>query len=128
MVLSTSPIDGCLPLQLGAASWLNRSILNEFERQTAPTRSIDEEMKANYKLAVEKAIAHLPVKNGVINIDSIWIATSIPYGILNEVLRREDLALPDNVDRINLKSNVRERAAKKPNRRRRRRKKAKAKG
>ena len=51
--------------------------MNEFEDQATPTHAVDEEMKANYKLAVEKAIAHLPVKNGVINIDSIWIATSI---------------------------------------------------
>jgi hypothetical protein len=102
--------------------------VNEFEHQVAPTRSIDEEMKANYKLAVEKAIAHLPVKNGVINIDSIWIATSIPYEILNEVLRQDGLLLPDNVDRINLKSNVREGKQARPNRRRRRKNKTKAKG
>lgn len=101
--------------------------MNELKHQTTPTRSVEEEMKANYKLAVEKAIAHLPVKNGVINIDSIWIATSIPYAILNEVLRQDGLILPDNVDRINLKSNVRERKQARPNRRRRRRNKTKAK-
>ena len=96
--------------------------MNKLEHQATPTPTVDEEMKANYKLAVEKAIAHLPVKNGVINIDSIWIATSIPYEILNEVLRRDDLVLPDNVDRINLKSNVREKKQARPNRRRRRKK------
>lgn len=96
--------------------------MNEFEHQATPTAAVDEKMKANYKLAVEKAIAHLPVKNGVINIDSIWIATSIPYEILNGVLRQDDLALPDNVDRINLKSNVREKKQGRPNRRRRRKK------
>jgi hypothetical protein len=101
--------------------------VNEFEHQVASTRSVDEEMKANYKLAVEKAIAHLPVKNGVINIDSIWIATSIPYEILNEVLRQDGLLLPDNVDRINLKSNVREGKQARPNRRRRKKNNTKAK-
>ena len=95
--------------------------MNKLEYQATPTPTVDEEMKANYKLAVEKAIAHLPVKNGVINIDSIWIATSIPYEILNEVLRQDGLVLPDNVDRINLKSSVREKKGR-PNRRRRRRK------
>jgi hypothetical protein len=64
-------------------------------------------MKANYKLAVEKAIARLPVKNGVVNIDAIWVETSLPFEILNEVLRQGDLVLPNNVDRINVKSNVR---------------------
>ncbi len=103
--------------------------MNEFDPQAPPVSSVNEEMKANYKMAVEKAIAHLPVKNGVINIDSIWIATSLPYEILNEVLKQDGLILPDNVDRINLKSNVREKKEAHPNRRRRKRKaKAKAKG
>lgn len=96
--------------------------MNEFEREATPTPSAAEVMKANYKLAVEKAIAHLPVKNGVINIDSIWIDTSIPFEILNEVLRDDKLILPDNVDRINLKSNVREQAQTEPSRRRKKRK------
>jgi len=101
--------------------------VNEFEQQLSPTSTRDEEMKANYKQAIEKAISHLPVKNGVINIDSIWVATSLPYEILNEVLRQDGLILPDNVDRINLKSNVRvqEQA---PKGRRRKRKKPRAKG
>lgn len=101
--------------------------MNEFERKDTPALSASEMMKANYKLAVEKAIAHLPVKNGVINIDSIWIDTSIPFEILNEVLRDDQLILPDNVDRINLKSNIREPKQTQPARRRRRRK-PKAKG
>lgn len=79
-------------------------------------------MRANYKLAVEKAIAHLPVKNGVINIDSIWVETSLPYEILNDVLRDDSLVLPDNVDRINMKSNVRTKEQVRSSRRRKRRK------
>ena len=40
------------------------------------------------------------------DIDSIWIETSIPYELLLQLLRREDLELPENVERINLKSRV----------------------
>lgn len=94
--------------------------MNEFDQQASLTPTADEGMKANYKLAIEKAITHLPVKNGVINIDSIWIATSLPYEILNEILREDGLVLPDNVDRINLKSNVRTKGQTRPSRRRRR--------
>ena len=101
--------------------------MNEFDQKAMPPRDFTEEMRANYKLAVEKAIAQLPVKNGVINIDSIWVATSLPYEILNEVLKQDELVLPDNVDRINLKSNVRAQKQARP-KRRRRKKKAKAKG
>jgi len=97
----------------------------EQSKYTAPI--IDEKMIASYKQAIERAIAHLPVKNGVINIDSIWIETSIPYEILNQLLRRDDLELPDNVDRISLKSNLRTKEQVQKGRRRRRRK-PKAKG
>ena len=96
--------------------------MNEQDQHEVSTPTLDEEMKANYKLAIEKAIAHLPVKNGVINIDSIWVETSLPYEILNEVLREDGLLLPDNVDRINMKSNVRTKEQVRTNRRRKRRK------
>ena len=96
--------------------------MNEQDQQGSPTPTLENEMKANYKKAVERAITLLPVKNGVINIDSIWVATSLPYEILNEVLRQEDLVLPDNVDRINLKSNVRSKEQTRKSRRRRKKK------
>lgn len=96
--------------------------MTEQEQPESPAPIIDEEMTASYKQAIERAIAHLPVKNGVVNIDSIWIETSIPYKILDELLRRDDLELPDNVDRINLKSNVRAKEQIRKSRRRRKRK------
>ncbi len=96
--------------------------MTEQEQRKSPAPIIDEEMAASYKQAIERAIAHLPVKNGVVNIDSIWIETSIPYKILDELLRRDDLELPDNVDRINLKSNVRAKEQIRKSRHRRKRK------
>lgn len=96
--------------------------MTEQEQRESPAPIIDEEMTASYMQAIERAISHLPVKNGVINIDSIWIETSIPYEILDELLRRDDLELPDNVDRINLKSNVRAKEQIRKSRRRRKRK------
>ena len=96
--------------------------MTEQEQRKSPAPIIDEEMAASYKQAIERAISHLPVKNGVVNIDSIWIETSIPYKILDELLRRDDLELPDNVDRINLKSNVRAKEQIRKSRHRRKRK------
>ncbi|MCK5246164.1 hypothetical protein KAR02_04660 [Candidatus Bipolaricaulota bacterium] len=96
--------------------------MTEQEQRESPAPIIDEEMAASYKQAIERAISHLPVKNGVVNIDSIWIETSIPYKILDELLRRDDLELPDNVDRINLKSNVRAKEQIRKSRHRRKRK------
>ena len=67
----------------------------------------DEEMLARYKQAVERAMPHVPVKNGVVEIDSLWVETSIPYTLLQEILARNDLVLPENVQRINTTSRVR---------------------
>jgi len=68
----------------------------------------DEEIDAAYKQAIERAIGRIPVKNGVVCIDSIWVETSLPYEILHRLLKRDDLILPANVERINTKSGVRE--------------------
>lgn len=80
-----------------------------------------DDMSLRYKDAVERAIPRVPVKNGVVDIDSIWVETSLPHDLLHSILRREDLKLPANVERINLKSRVQqgERRAK-PRRRRKR--------
>jgi len=76
-------------------------------------------MGQRYKDAVERAIPHLPVKNGVVDIDSIWVETSIPYEILRDLLQRGDLALPENVERINLKSRTRKEGGSRRGKRRR---------
>lgn len=74
---------------------------------TTTDQLTDEEMLARYKQAVERAIPHIPVKNGVVEIDSLWVETSIPYTLLREILARNDLILPENVQRINTISRVR---------------------
>ncbi len=80
----------------------------ETEQTSATQPAFDgEEMLTNYKAALERAIARIPVKNGVVDIDAIWIETSIPYDLLRKLLQREDLRLPENVERINLKSHAR---------------------
>jgi hypothetical protein len=88
---------------------------------TTQHASDDAEMVAAYKLALERVIARLPVKNGVVDIDSIWIETSIPYDLLRKLLQRDDLVLPENVERINLKSQARKGDRRGRSRRRRKR-------
>ena len=71
----------------------------------APTVGIpDDDMLSRYKAAVEKAIRSVPVKNGVVDIDSIWVETSMPFDLLREILSRPDLDLPENVERVSTKS------------------------
>ena len=75
--------------------------MNEEKEQD---HTADDAMLASYKAAVERALPRVPVKNGVVDIDSIWVETSIPFDILETILRREDLTIPPNVERIHLKS------------------------
>ncbi len=72
--------------------------------QVEATRNMDDEMFERYKVAVERALPRVPVKNGVIEIDSVWVETSLPYDLLEAILRREDLVRPANVERIVLKT------------------------
>lgn len=74
---------------------------------TAPDILAEEEMLRRYKQAIERVIPHLPAKNGVVDIDSIWVETSIPYALLRAILAQPDLALPEHVERINIKSRLR---------------------
>jgi len=57
-------------------------------------------MFLRYQQAVEKVLPRIPVKNGVIDVDSLWIETSLPYDLLREIIRENKIALPDNVERI----------------------------
>lgn len=76
------------------------------DRQKENAASAEPDMTLCYKQAVERVIPHLPIRNGVVDIDSIWVETSLPYDLLQSILRRDDLELPDNVERINLKSRI----------------------
>ena len=72
-----------------------------------PNGLADEEMLLRYKQTVERVIPHLPAENGVVDIDSIWVETSIPFEILQAILTQPDLVLPEHVERINTKSRLR---------------------
>ena len=73
---------------------------------TAPDGLANEEMLLRYKQTVERVIPHLPAKNGVVDIDSIWVETSIPYELLQTILTQPNLALPEHIERINTKSKL----------------------
>jgi len=81
------------------------------------------EMFGRYKKTVEQAIARVPVKNGVVDIDSIWVEASIPFDLLRKILARGDLELPANVERISTISRARmgERSGSRREKKRRRR-------
>ncbi|OGF52769.1 MAG: hypothetical protein A2Z21_00245 [Candidatus Fraserbacteria bacterium RBG_16_55_9] len=53
-----------------------------------------------YKKAIEKAIPEIPVENGAITLEAIWLETALPEDLIIEVLTGNDIALPANVERV----------------------------
>jgi hypothetical protein len=55
---------------------------------------------SKYKKAIEKAIPEIPVENGAITLEAIWLETALPEDLILEIVTDDDLALPANVERI----------------------------
>lgn len=55
---------------------------------------------SKYKKAIEKAIPEIPVENGAITLEAIWLETALPEDLILEILTSNSLALPTNVERI----------------------------
>lgn len=53
-----------------------------------------------YKKAIEKTLAELPVENGIITFENIWLELTLPEDLMFEILTRDDLILPNNVERV----------------------------
>jgi len=58
-----------------------------------------EAYRERYREAIERVLPLLPVVNGTISIDSIWVETSLPRDLIIEIVQ-EGLRLPPNVERI----------------------------
>jgi len=61
---------------------------------------MEAEQIEKYKQAIEQAIAELPVEDGAVSLESIWLETSLPRDLILEILRQAQLNLPPNVERI----------------------------
>jgi hypothetical protein len=61
---------------------------------------MEEEEREKYKQAIEQAIVELPVEDGTVSLESIWLETSLPQDLILEVLKEGQLNLPLNVERI----------------------------
>ena len=56
-----------------------------------------------YRRAIERVLPEIPVENGAIDIDSIWVETSLPRDLIIEIVQAGGLQLPPNVERIVLR-------------------------
>jgi len=55
---------------------------------------------SKYKKAIEKALPEIPVENGEITLEAIWLETALPEDLIVEIITSNELALPPNVERI----------------------------
>ncbi len=55
---------------------------------------------SRYKKAVESVLEKVPVKNRKVHLETIQLETSLPRDLLLEIIKREEIDLPENVDEI----------------------------
>ena len=55
---------------------------------------------SKYKKAIEKAVPDIPVENGAITLEAIWLETALPEDLIIEILTMNELVLPANVERV----------------------------
>ena len=55
---------------------------------------------SKYKKAIEKAVPEIPVENGAITLEAIWLETALPEDLIIEILTMNELVLPPNVERV----------------------------
>ena len=53
-----------------------------------------------YVKAVERVLPDLPVENGKIRFETLWLETALPEDLLLEILGNHELELPPNVEQI----------------------------
>ncbi|MCS7239679.1 MAG: hypothetical protein NZ651_00260 [Candidatus Bipolaricaulota bacterium] len=67
----------------------------EFEEELARLRE-------GYCRALEKAFERVPVRNGVVAVEDLWLETAIPIDLIVELLESDGVKIPPHVERVDL--------------------------
>jgi hypothetical protein len=54
----------------------------------------------NYARAIEKVLAEVPVVNGTVDLETIWMELALPRDLLIEVFQTMPMRLPAHVERV----------------------------
>ncbi len=57
-------------------------------------------LKECYKRAIEQALAKVPVRDGVVSARDLWLETSLPVDLIEELLKENGIELPPQVQRV----------------------------
>ncbi len=54
----------------------------------------------NYARAIEKTLAEVPVVNGVVTLEALWMELGLPRDLIIEVFETMEVRLPPHVERV----------------------------
>lgn len=54
----------------------------------------------NYARAIEKTLAEVPVVNGVVDLEALWMELALPRDLIIEVFETMEVRLPPHVERV----------------------------
>lgn len=54
----------------------------------------------NYARAIEKTLAEVPVVNGAVDLETLWMELGLPRDLIIEVLETMEIKLPPHVEKI----------------------------
>lgn len=57
-------------------------------------------VRCGYCQALEKAFERVPVRNGVVRIEDLWLETAIPMDLIVELLESDGVKIPPHVERV----------------------------
>jgi hypothetical protein len=57
-------------------------------------------LRESYCRALEKAFEHVPVCNGVVSVEDLWLETAIPVDLIVELLESDGVKIPPHVERV----------------------------
>ncbi len=53
-----------------------------------------------YARAIEKTLAEVPVVNGVVDVEALWMELALPRDLIIEVFQTVEIRLPPHVERV----------------------------
>lgn len=57
-------------------------------------------LREGYCRALEKAFERVPVRNGVVLVEDLWLETAIPVDLIVELLESDGVKIPPHVERV----------------------------
>lgn len=59
-----------------------------------------DKLRDGYCRALEKAFEHVPVRDGVVSVEDLWLETGIPVDLIIELLESKGVQIPPHVERV----------------------------